>query len=183
MFVLESLWVARQSTDLCLAFSDSSAKGCQALRCVLVSVLNPAAEMGSCKLPGPVDLKEVVEWPCDFRLGLQRIDQSHGTSYDTELVTTLRQRNIVLTSSFSGSGAAETALSMLASAASIGVPEHPHVGHACAATGVADHAASTADTGELEQVLSDDSDVEGGCSSMPDVVMYSATDIAPLCQR
>ena len=58
---------------------------------------------------GPSTVPECMEWPTSFVDRLTAFDEGHGTEYTKKLL----KRRVVLTSCFSGSGGAETALAML----------------------------------------------------------------------
>ena len=67
----------------------------------------------STPLPGPTCLDDALNWPADFVNGLTSVDSSLGTAFCPELQHSCQKRGVVLTSSFSGAGGAETALAML----------------------------------------------------------------------
>ena len=62
--------------------------------------------------PGPTTLSEAMEWPSAFVRRLDAFDDTHGTEFRRKML----KRRVVLTSCFSGSGGAETALAMLMAA-------------------------------------------------------------------
>jgi hypothetical protein len=123
-------------------------------------------------LTSPRTLQDVLRWPFTFLSSFRDFDAKHSTGYHSELCRNVVGRpGIVLTTSFSGSGGAETALAMLRAAV-----KDANAG-----------ADASGDNSHTEMILSDDDeavdDVGETLQQLRGIVMFAATDNARLSQR
>ena len=139
------------------------------------------------RTPGPATLLQAVEWPWDFFAGLPQQDAQRALDK--------LQAGVVLTSSFSGVGGAETALACLVAAAKGGdasdAPRPASPSPAPRPDGVWDEvlSASSLSVEEDDEVpdlvleADDDDKKNDPIKENVVVVMYSATDNDQLCRQ